>query len=102
MLSIGVISFKFFRFIQSGLYIDFIFKQISELFIRNFFIYTSLFFGEKYVIEYLTKKSIDNVLFNFNTMFNYLNLDYSYFFTQITSFFLYTLTFINFLIFFFN
>ena len=26
------------------------------MFVRNFFIYTPLFFGEKYVIEYLTKK----------------------------------------------
>ena len=66
------------------------------MFVRNFFIYTPLFFGEKFLIEYLTKKTIDGFIFNFNKTFNYLDLDYSYFFTQIVSIFLYLLTFLNF------
>ena len=55
----------------------------------------TLFFGEKYIIEYLTKKTIDSYIFNFNNIFNYLNLDYSYFFVQLTSFLLYFLTLLN-------
>ena len=39
MLKNKLITFKFFRFIQSGLYLDFILKNISEIFIRNVFIY---------------------------------------------------------------
>ena len=57
MLRNKLINFKFFKFVQSGFYMDFIFKKLSEMFIRNIFIYSSLFFGEKYMIEYLTKKT---------------------------------------------
>jgi hypothetical protein len=54
---------------QSGFYIDFFFKKIIEIFIRNIFIYASLFFGEKYMIEYITKKTIDAFIFNSNKFF---------------------------------
>jgi len=60
---------KRFRFIgkaQSGFYIDFFLKKIADVCIRNVFIYMSLFFGEKYMIEQLTKKTIDNLVFNSN------------------------------------
>lgn len=99
MLGLFVIRFEFFRFVQSGLYIDFLAKQASEIFVRNFFIYTPLFFGEKFLIEYVTKKTVDSFLFNFNRIFNYLDLDYSYFFIQIISIHIYVLTFINLLYF---
>lgn len=95
MLSLDVIKFSFFRFIQSGFYIDFIVKQFCEAFVRNFFIYTPLFFGEKFIVEYITKKTVESFIFNFNNLFNYLDLDYSYFFIQIISFFLYGLVIIN-------
>ena len=55
MLRLNIICFEFYRFIQSGFYVDFIIKQFCEIFVRNFFIYTPLFFGEKFFIEYLTK-----------------------------------------------
>ena len=100
MLFFRVIEFRFFKFVQSGLYIDFILKQFCEVFIRNFFIYTPLFFGEKFIIEYLTKKTVDSFIFNFNTLFNYLDLDYSYFFIQLISIFLYTFSIINLIYFF--
>jgi hypothetical protein len=45
-------TFKFHRFCQSGLYFDYFFKKITEVFIRNFLIYTAQFFGEKFMIEY--------------------------------------------------
>ena len=32
---------------QSGFYFDFFFKKFIDVFVRNFFIYTALFFGEK-------------------------------------------------------
>ena len=44
--------FKFHRFFQSGMYFDFFYKKISEVFVRNVFIYMAQFFGEKYMIEH--------------------------------------------------
>lgn len=88
MLKNKLISFKFFRFIQSGFYIDYIIKKITEMFMRNIFIYTGIFFGEKFIIEYLTKKIIDNIIFN-NNRYNMLILLESKYFIQIVSFMLY-------------
>ncbi len=88
MLKNSLIKFKFFKFVQSGFYIDFIIKKISEMFIRNIFIYSSIFFGEKFMIEYLTKKTIDSFIFNSNR-FNLLNLIESKYFLQIISIIIY-------------
>jgi len=65
---------------QSGFYIDFFLKKSVDVFIRNVFIYASLFFGEKYMIEYLTKKVIENLLFNLNKFFGITVLNYMWFF----------------------
>jgi len=101
MLSTYIVSFNFYKSVQSGLYMDFLLKQFCEIFIRNFFIYTPLFFGEKFLIEYFTKKLVDTFIFKLNTVINYLELDYSYFFINIISFFLYLLSAINLLYFLF-
>lgn len=90
MLKNKLITFKFFKFVQSGFYIDFIFKKISEIFVRNIFIYSSIFFGEKYMIEYLTKKTIDGFIFN-NNRLNFLNLIESKYFFQIIALVIYML-----------
>lgn len=81
-------------FSQTGMYFDFIIKQILEYIVRNLLIYTSLFFGEKYVIEYLTKKTIDSFVFNTNKTHLFVNLNYGNFFFTITSFIFYSLAFI--------
>ena len=88
MLKNKLISFKFFRFVQTGFYFDFIFKKIIEIFMRNILIYSSIFFGEKYMIEFITKKTIDSFLFNSNkkNIFNFLEFKY---FIQIISVLLY-------------
>jgi hypothetical protein len=88
MLKNRLILFKFFKFVQSGFYMDFIFKKLSEMFIRNVFIYSSVFFGEKFMIEYLTKKTIDSFVFNSNR-FNFLNLIESKYFLQIITLIIY-------------
>nr|YP_740716.1 Ymf57 [Tetrahymena malaccensis]YP_740805.1 Ymf57 [Tetrahymena pigmentosa]ABI51625.1 Ymf57 [Tetrahymena malaccensis]ABI51714.1 Ymf57 [Tetrahymena pigmentosa] len=88
MLKNKLINFKFFRFVQSGFYVDFIVKKLSEMFIRNVFIYSSIFFGEKFMIEYLTKKTIDSFIFN-NNRFNFINLIESKYFLQILTLILY-------------
>jgi hypothetical protein len=61
---------------QSGLYVDYVIKKLSEIFIKNIFIYSSIFFGEKFIIEFLSKKILNNFTFVVNSYF--LNKEYSY------------------------
>ena len=80
---------------QSGLYFDFFFKKLSEIYIRNIFIYTSQFFGEKYIIEYLTKKLIDVQIFNSAKWVGLTELNFTYFFIQIISSIIYFIVCFN-------
>ena len=68
---------------QSGFYFDFFLKKVGEIFLKNVFIYSALFFGEKYIIEVLTKKIIDNYIF-FNNSNLYLSSLSHYNFFNIT------------------
>lgn len=94
MLKWNLITFNFLRFSQSGMFIDFIVKQFTEYLVRNWLIYTALFFGEKYVIEYLTKKTIDSYVFNSNRLFLVYNLSYQVFMKMTVSFIFYFIFFI--------
>lgn len=92
------LTFKFHRFCQSGGYIDFFLKKLSEVFLKNIFIYLAQFFAEKYMIEILTKKIIDNSVFFFNRYFGWFKLAYFNFFLQFLYILFYLISFINFLI----
>jgi hypothetical protein len=83
---------------QSGFYFDFIFKKLAEVFIRNVFIYSAMFFGEKYMIEHLTKKTVDSFIFNSNKLSGWTTLNYMWFFYTLLSVVLYILLFINILL----
>lgn len=95
MLKFKIVTFNFFRFIQSGLYFDFFIKKLVELFVKNVFVYASQFLGEKYMIEYITKKIIDSSIFNTNKFMNFNDLFYSYYFIQLLSAFFYLFTLLN-------
>ena len=95
MLKFKIVTFNFFRFIQSGLYFDFFIKKLVELFVKNVFVYASQFLGEKYMIEYITKKIIDSSIFNVNKFTNINDLFYSYYFIQLLSIFFYFFTILN-------
>lgn len=95
MLSFFFLKFTYFRFFQAGFYFDFFFKKLSELFVRNIFIYTSQFFGEKYMIEFFTKKIITNYIYNFINNFNLNNLFFVTFLYQILIFLFYILSIFN-------
>jgi len=87
--------------VQSGFYFDFFLKKVGEIFLKNVFIYSALFFGEKYIIEVLTKKIIDNYIF-FNNSNLYLSSLSHYNFFNITIFIIFYFVFvllISFLIF---
>lgn len=76
MLYLFTVSRWFLNFMQSGCYIDYIIKKLAELIVRNVFIYSALFFGEKYFVEFVSKKTIDNLVLFVTT--NILNRQYNY------------------------
>ena len=81
------LNFIFFRSCQSGFYFDFIYKKITDVFIRNVFIFGFQFFGEKYLIEYFSKNLINLIFFNFNKYFSNTLLNFMSIFFSITIFF---------------
>ena len=78
--------------IQSGFYLDFFLKKISEVFLKNVFIYSSLFFGEKYFIEVMTKKIIDNLIFLNNKKRYLMTQNYENFFNIFSLFIFFVIT----------
>ena len=98
MLHNFFITFKFHRFCQSGCYFDFFYKKFSEVFIRNIFVYASQFVGEKYMIEVLTKKIIDNSIFVFNKYIGWNNLKYFNFFFNFLIVIFYSIFLFNFIL----
>jgi hypothetical protein len=60
-----------------------------------------LFFGEKYMIEHLTKKIVDSFIFNSNKFIGWTNLNYSWFFYISFSVLLYSLLLLNLILLFF-
>ena len=48
------------------MYFDFFYKKLSEVFVRNVFIYAAQFFAEKFMIEYFTKIMVESIFFNNN------------------------------------
>ena len=86
MLKNSLCTFKFCRFFQTGLYLDFFLKKIVEVFVKNYLVLTAQYFGEKYIIEFLTKKVIDSWFFNINRVFGYFEYFLSFFFLQFLSF----------------
>lgn len=85
MLKLDIFLFKYIKFIQTGLYLDFIIKKLIEIFVKNIYIYTSQYFGEKYFIEYITKKIVETWIFNVNKNKFFYELFQFYFFVQILS-----------------
>lgn len=93
MLFCFLLNNRFILLIQSGFYMDFFFKKLCEVFVKNVFIYTALFFGEKYFIEVLTKKIIDRYIFSSSKFFTIHTLSFSAFFHLTTLTFFYSLFF---------
>lgn len=89
MLNNWFINTNFYIFAQNGFYLDFIYKKLSEIFIRNFLIYSAQFFGEKYLIEFLTKSIFQNFFNKLNLILEQPNYNYeSFFFNIITLIFI--------------
>ena len=101
MLFLIFLTTPFFKKLQSGFYIDFFYKKIAEVFIRNIFVYTALFFGEKFMIEVITKKILENFFFRLHFYISFFQFNYSTFFYFTLIFIFYFLFFINFLLIFY-
>lgn len=99
MLNFFFLKKNLFNFFQSGLYFDFIFKKIAELFVRNLLVYTGIFFCEKYLIEFFTKKYLDSFLF-FSKILVYPIFFYESFFSQVTFILFYAVFFLEFFFYF--
>jgi hypothetical protein len=68
---------------------------MSEVFVRNFFVYSSQFLGEKYMIEYLTKNIFNKSVFYLNKVVGSNNLQYFDFFYNILMNLFYIIIFIS-------
>lgn len=86
---------SFVKFCQSGFYIDFFLKKLTEVFVRNLFIYTAQFFAEKYLIEYFTKNFIVVFIFCVNSIFGVTRLSFTTFFFSFLFFLLSSIIFLN-------
>ena len=86
---------------QSGFFIDFFCKKLADVFIRNVFIFSAIFFGEKYMIEKITKKIVDFFLFFNNKLIGFNVLNFSFFFYIVLSILFYFIFLINIYLFFF-
>ena len=95
MLKFPQKRFKWSGRAQSGFYFDYMFKKLGEVFIRNVFVFAALFLGEKYMIEHLTKKLIDNFVFNSNRFIGWTSLNFMSFFYLLLVLVLYLLVLIN-------
>jgi len=71
---------------------DFFFKKCCEVFVRNVLIYSSYIFGEKYMVEFLTKLSVDKVINAFNTFQDSTQADRIKLFFQVLSTILYSIS----------
>ena len=71
---------------------------MSDVFVRNIFVYAAQFVGEKYMIEVLTKKVIDNGIFVVNRYVGWNNLKYFNFFYQFLSILFYSTAIVNIII----
>lgn len=80
MLKFILFKVNFFKIFQNNLFIDFFIKYTFELLLKNTFIYSAIFFGEKFIIEYWTKKIIESYIFYFNQQTNFFIFKNSFFF----------------------
>lgn len=88
-------TFKFYIFAQNGFYFDFLIKKVCEILIRNILIYSSQFFGEKFLIEFFTKIIFYNFfLSSFNLVENLLK-NFEFFFYKFILLVFFFLTFIQ-------
>ena len=86
---------RWFGKAQSGFYIDFFLKKLSDICIRNVFVFSAVFFGEKYMIEKITRKIIESALFKSSKNIGFTTINYKLFMYLFLTFLFYVLIFFN-------
>ena len=94
MLTIFFLEMEMYNFIQCGLYLDYILKKVSELFTNNILVYTGIFFCEKFLVEFITKKIFDNT-FSVAKLFASTTFFFDSFFSQVLIILFYSIFFIE-------
>ena len=94
MLHSFILKKNFIRAVKSGFYMDFFYKKTCEVFVRNALICASYIFGEKYMVEFLTKLSVDKVIVSFLNMQDATQAEKSKLFFQVLVSFMYFITFL--------
>jgi hypothetical protein len=74
MLNLNYVTFVFKKHIKSGIYVDYFSRLIGKLGVMNLFIWSSLYIGEKFLIEYTTRFTNNNNKLINNTSNNVLNV----------------------------
>jgi signal transduction histidine kinase len=86
---------RVFKCVQNGFYIDFFWKKISEVFLRNLFIYAAQFFGEKYVMGLIFKYYIfRTITYNINK-YVYHNFSFRFFVVLVFIFIIFIVIIVN-------
>lgn len=79
----------FLRAVKSGFYMDFFYKKLCEVFVRNALICASYIVGEKYMVEFVTKLSVDKVITSFLNFQDSTQAEKSKLFFQVLTMLLY-------------
>lgn len=78
-----LLKIRQFNYYQSSFYIDFFIKKLSAKFAKNLLVSTALFFCEKYLIEYTTKKFKDAYLSAYTRLYTSSIYFFNTFFCQV-------------------
>mgnify|MGYP007108022093 CR=1 FL=1 len=92
MLHSFIFKKNFIRAVKCGFYMDFFYKKFCEVFVRNGLIYSSYIFGEKYMVEFVTKLVVDKIITSFNTFQDATQADRIKLFFQVLSTILYAIS----------
>lgn len=95
MLKFFGITHKFITFVQSGMYLDYIIKKLSEIFVKNVLIFGSSFFGEKFLVEFISRKTFDKLTSNLSLWIINRSYETSSFFHLFVCFLIFCLLFLE-------
>lgn len=77
------------------MYLDYIVKKIAETFTKNVLIYGSTFFGEKFLVEFISRKSLDKITSNLSLWIVNRSYETSTLFHLIVCFLIFSLLFVE-------
>lgn len=68
---------------KDGYYLDSLVKRFLENIIKKLFIYSGIFFGEKYIMEQFGPKLVENVIWSFKNKFFFEHISISLIFYNV-------------------